>query len=750
LYTQHFERNENYWMESQAEDPWFFTPQIASGATQEFTTSLTDVVNAHHDCVFTASFRGYKWGDTDVTHHLRIYLNNHIVGNVKWLNNEAYDSTLDFPSYWLEEGDNTIKLVSIVDTPSDTNGVILADWFDISYWRQFKAEDDSLEFTPSAVGTYTYTVTNFSDSDIRVYDITDQSQQKRIPSLTIVADGAKFKATFNDASPAEAKYAIAEASGLKSPAAIVADELSGLRSTSNQADYIIITCDNFYNEITPLATYRQKQGFKVKTVKLTDVYDEFNYGISSPYAIKYFLNYAYTQWKKPAPTYVLLVGDATYDFRDDEGYGFTNYMPTFLFYNQEFGETAWDDWFACLDSDTDIFPEMLVGRFPAKTAAEVTNMVNKTIAYENVALSELWTKRAIWVADNEGVFESVSDTLAAMLSDKYFKTKLYLASYSNPNDCKQDIIQDISLGALLVNFSGHGGIQSWAEEDIFTNNDIALLNNKDKYPFILSLNCVNGYFIYPEFLECLAEELLRIQDKGAVAVLAPSGMSLTTHHQILAEGIYDSLFKQNERILGSAVAKGKLYLFQEAADSAPETLKQFILFGDPALILRKEAIPVAQATTPSVYTPSKGISSLYSFNLSTDASKIYPSILFEPELERSLPKETAKVKKGVKPKEKISGSGRSSLIDTLSRSAKAKPGQVKEEAKVTYSFENKIVRLGPVAARQENPAETKPVAEVQQVKEIPLPEAAKAKPVGFWKKIATAITSMFKAWFGAK
>jgi hypothetical protein len=750
LYTHHFEQNTSYWMESEADDPWFFNPQIAAGATQEFITSLTDVVNAPKDCVFSASLRGNKWGETDVTHHLRIYLNNHIVGDVKWLNNEVYNATLAFPSYWLKEGNNTIKLASIVDTPADNNGRVLADWFDISYWRQFKAQSDYLEFTPSGVGNYNYTVSDFSDSDIRVYDVTEHSQVKRIPSLTIQQDGATFKASFNDGSEANSKYAIAATGALNSPAAIVADIASDLRSTSNQADYIIITCDNFSSEIAALALYRQQQGLTVKTVKLTDVYDEFNYGISSPYAIKYFLNYTYTQWKKPAPTYVLLVGDATYDFRDDEGYGFTDYMPTFLFFNQEFGETAWDDWFACFDSDTDIFPEMLVGRFPAKTPAEVTNMVNKTIAYENVSLSEFWTKRAILVADNAAVFESISDTLASMLTDKYFKTKLYLASYGNANDCKQDIIQDINLGALLVNYTGHGGIQSWSGDDIFTNNDIALLNNKDKYPFVLNLNCVNGYFIYPEFRECLAEELLRAGDKGAVAALAPSGMSLTTHQQILAEGIYDSLFKQQERILGSAVAKGKLYLFQEAADTAPETLKQFILFGDPALILRKEAVPVAQATAPSVYTPSRGISSLYSLNISTDASKIYPSILFEPELERSLPKEKPKVKKSVKPKEKLAGSGRSSLIDTLSKSAQAKQEQVKEEAKVTYSFENKIVRLGSVADRQEKLAETKPVAEVKQVKEIPLPEAAKTKPVGFWKKIALAITSMFKAWFGAK
>ena len=753
LYTHHFERNENYWMESGADDPWFFTPQIVTGATQEFTTSLVDVVNAPNDCVFTASFRGYKGGDSDVTHHLRIYLNNHIVGDVKWLNNEVYAPSLSFPSYWLKEGNNTIKLASIADTPSDNNGIILADWFDIAYWRQFKAQNDYLEFTPSGVGNYTYTISNFANSDIRAYDTTDHNQVKRIPSLTIQQDGLTFNAAFNDASGADSKYAIAGSIGIKSPAVIVADVPSDLRSTSNRADYIIITCDDFYNEIAPLALYRQGQGLKVETVKLTDVYDEFNYGISSPYAIKYFLNYTYTQWKKPAPTYVLLVGDATYDFRDDEGFGFTDYLPTFLFYNQEFGETAWDDWFACFDSDTDIFPEMLIGRFPAKTAQEVTNMVNKTIAYENVDLSESWTKNAVFVADNSGVFESISNTLGSVLTDKYTKLNLYLASYGNSNTCKQDIIQKINLGALLVNYTGHGGIQSWAgevpDQDIFKNSDIALLNNKDKYPFVITLNCVNGYFIQPMYNECLAEELLRAQDKGAVGVLAPSGMSLTTHQQILAEGVYDSLFKQQERILGSAVAKGKLYLFQEAADTAPETLKQFILFGDPALILRKEALPVAQATSPSVYTPVRGISSLYALSITSDASKIYPSILFEPELERSIPKEAPKVKEAIKPKEKISGTEYSSIIDRLTE-AKQRKQEKEKEVKVTYSFENKIVRLGFVPAEKKELAETKPVSEVKELKEIPLPEAAKAekpKPTGFWQKVAEAISDFFKRLF---
>ncbi|MCX5707990.1 MAG: C25 family cysteine peptidase [Candidatus Omnitrophica bacterium] len=753
LYTHHFERNENYWMEVAVDDPWFFSPQVSAGATQSFTTSLVDVVNSPQDCLFSASFKAYRWGDSDVTHHLRVYLNNHIIGDVSWLNDESYNAQVAFPSYWLKEGNNIIKLTSIVDGANDTNGLALADWFDISYWRNFVARDDYLEFTPSAIGEHTYSLTGFTDSAIRGYDITDHDSVKKISSLSILPDGPTYKVTFNDSSLAASKYAILEDAGAKTPQAIIADIPSSLRSASNQADYIIITCDSLADAIAPLAAYRTSTGLSVKTAKLTDVYDEFNYGISSPAAIKSFLSYAYNQWKKPAPVYVLLVGDATYDFRDDEEYGFTDYMPTYFFNNQDFGETAWDDWFACFDSEADIFPEMLIGRFPAKSAAEVTAMVNKTIAYESVSLDESWVKNALFIADDAGGFESVCDTLSDTMVDKYLRLKFYLSSYSNSEDCKQDLISAFNRGALLVNYSGHGGIQSWAEEELFTNDDIGSLTNKDKYPFVIDLNCVNGYFVYPMFFECLAEELIRAQDKGAVAVLAPSGMSLTSQQAILAEGLYDSLFKQQERILGSAVAKGKLYLFQEAADTTGEALKQFNLFGDPALVLRKEALVAAAATAPSAYTPVKGLSSLYALNIGLDAAKLYPSLLFDPEIEGRLEKEPKKLPKGAKTKVKELGSvERVSVIDRLAGgSAKTKTNLKPQEA-LSYT-DNKIVRLGPVPKLRTEAPRGMTIAERKAALKSPVKPKVPGrslKPAGFWERFREAVSAMFGGLFRRK
>jgi hypothetical protein len=65
-----------------------------------------------------------------------------------------------------------------------------------------------------------------------------------------------------------------------------------------------------------MVALREDQGLRVKVADIEDIYDEFSYGIKSPQALKDFLSYAYSNWSPPAPQYVLLVGDSTYDPKD--------------------------------------------------------------------------------------------------------------------------------------------------------------------------------------------------------------------------------------------------------------------------------------------------------------------------------------------------------------------------------------------------------------------------------------------------
>ena len=82
------------------------------------------------------------------------------------------------------------------------------------------------------------------------------------------------------------------------------------KDTNNGADYIIITHDDLKGAVSPLAEHRKNNGYRVKVITTREIYNEFSGGIFTPQAIKDFLKYTYRNWKRPAPEFVLLVGDA--------------------------------------------------------------------------------------------------------------------------------------------------------------------------------------------------------------------------------------------------------------------------------------------------------------------------------------------------------------------------------------------------------------------------------------------------------
>ena len=101
-------------------------------------------------------------------------------------------------------------------------------------------------------------------------------------------------------------------------------------------------------------------------VDIEDIYGEFSYGMRNPQALKDFLFRARSSWRRP-PRFVLLVGDASFDPRNYEGYGSFDFVPTKLV-DTAYLETASDDWF--VDFDDDGLPDLAVGRLPVRTAEE--------------------------------------------------------------------------------------------------------------------------------------------------------------------------------------------------------------------------------------------------------------------------------------------------------------------------------------------------------------------------------------------
>ena len=183
---------------------------------------------------------------------------------------------------------------------------------------------------------------------------------------------------------------------MRTPAALEANHPTGWHGRQNGADLVIISPEIFRESLAPLKALRESQGISVALVDIEDIYDEFSYGMKTPQAVKDFLHRARSAWQRP-PRFVLLVGDASFDPRDYQGYGSFDFVPTKLV-ETAYLETASDDWL--VDFDDDGLPDLAIGRLPVRTVEEARIVVSKIVGYESQSI----LAEALLVADIDGEF----------------------------------------------------------------------------------------------------------------------------------------------------------------------------------------------------------------------------------------------------------------------------------------------------------------------------------------------------------
>jgi hypothetical protein len=310
-------------------------------------------------------------------------------------------------------------------------------------------------------------------------------------------------------------------------------------------------------------------------------------------AIRDFLAYAYDNWQSPAPQYVLLVGDSSFDYKDNLNIGTINYVPGYMVVADYMGEAITDEYFVRISGD-DAIPDMYIGRLPAESEAQARSIVDKIKNYEEVNHQKDWRQNVLLIADDqneayEAVFETMNEDAIALLPSKMVPLRGYLES-STAAAITSFIDTTIGSGALIVNYSGHGGLQSWATESIFEDTDVAALDNSGKYPFVIGMSCLTGNFGFVSAskgaVPSLAEVLLQADSEGAVATLMPTGMTTTAGQHILNTALFEAFFTDDIRQLGQAILAAKQVLLANGSAEYEKISETFLLFGDPAMALK--------------------------------------------------------------------------------------------------------------------------------------------------------------------
>ena len=505
-------------------------------------------------------------GLTAQAHEVHIMLNGAELGSMTFAASAHSTARFAVNRALLREGDNTVSLTS-------NNGdadISFVDYLRLTYAHQYTADNNALRF--SVPGGGVVRVDGFSTANIRVVDITDPNSPLELatsgsPSGT--GYSVKVQALGNDT-----RTLMAFADDMTAhPASITANKPSNWNASTNGADLVIITHKDFRQAVEPLATLRRNQGLSVAMVDAEDVYDEFSYGAHTPSAIKAFLMNAAGTWSRK-PGYLLLVGDSSWDPRNFMDQGANDFVPTKLI-DTNYMETASDDWL--VDFTGQGHAEMALGRLPGRTAAEVSLMVSKIMAYEQERELNEPLRGAVMVADDG--FETQSAQTSALLPAGVAKQSLNRAAIGNDDLMRGQLLDALNQGPMIVNFYGHGSVGVWTGAGILDSELADTLTNSNRSSIYLMMTCLNGY-AHDAYVDSLSESVLKAPNGGAVAVWASSGFTPTEPQFAMDSQFYRLLFGGQPLRLGEAARQAKL------ATSDLDVRRTWILLGDPTMRVR--------------------------------------------------------------------------------------------------------------------------------------------------------------------
>ena len=551
------------------------------GALVGSTPVEQDLTAAHSDPNFvSASLQVVLQGATNgQDHRVSVSFNGNYLGEMDFSGLANFTQTFPLAAGQVTNGTNDVVLTAL----NGDNDYSLVQSISLTYGHTYTADGNWLRMT--ARGGDSLQVAGFTNAQIQVYDISNPLRINQV-SARVTLSGGSYSVTF--VAPGTAGHTSTllafSADQIEQPAGLAHHSPTTWAQAQNSADEVIISHPDFIASLAPLVELKSQQGHRVAVVPVDDLYDEFNYGERSPFALRSFLSATVARWR-PKPQSVLLVGDASFDPRNYLGLGDFDFVPTRLIETAAL-KTASDDWFS--DFASTGFATLPTGRLPVRTSADAANVVSKIVGYESGASAGPWTSQVLLVGDQnrDYDFTGATNAVAQLLPPSVNITKI-LADGQDPELVHQQVIAAINSGQVMVNFLGHGSVEQWSLSGFFADPDATALTNGGYLPFVVSMDCLSGFF-QDVYTTSLAESLLLAPEGGAVAVWASSGFT-TADPQATMDRALIGQFAANPGItVGQAILNAK------AGTVDPDVRRTWILFGDPAMRLR---LPAASNST---------------------------------------------------------------------------------------------------------------------------------------------------------
>ncbi|HXC06315.1 MAG TPA: type IX secretion system sortase PorU, partial [Bacteroidia bacterium] len=402
-----------------------------------------------------------------------------------------------------------------------------------------------------------------------------------------------------------------------------------------QTDLIIISHPDFLSQANQLANMHATNDH-MTTIVVTpqQIYNEFSSGRQDVVALRDFARMLYKRYQTPAtmPKYLLLFGDGSYDPKHRLP-GNTNFIVTFENLDpagplNESDSYVSDEFFGLLDDTEGPWDtpsdagniDIGVGRFPVRDVESAQILVNKEQKYislgspppisgcnlQNCSVMRDWRNTVCFVADDgDGDTHVIqAEQLATMMDTgfaNYNVDKIYLDAYQEeqtPGGGRYPGVEDainkrIDQGALIFNYTGHGGPSGLSHKRVVELSQINAWNNLCNLPFFVTATCEFAQYDDPSFVSA-GETVLMNPNGAGIGLLTTVRLVFSTPNFYLNQNFYRCAFQP---IGGQMPRLGDLYRITQNLSGSYTNNRNFSLLADPALRL---AYPQQDSKTTNV------------------------------------------------------------------------------------------------------------------------------------------------------
>ena len=393
-------------------------------------------------------------------------------------------------------------------------------------------------------------------------------------------------------------------------------------------DFIIITDPNFISQANQIATIHSTFD-NISSIIVTpqQIFNEFSSGTQDVTAMRNFIRMLYDRSDSlHAPKYLLLLGSASYDYKNHFTSN-TNRVPTYESNNSLLPTASYvtDDFFGLLDSTSGYFANgdlnIGIGRMPIQTVDEANAMVNKieTYLYKKSTFTETngcttfnkeiqgdWRNVACFIADagNNDLHIGQAEGLVSYVDTANVNiniSKIYIDAFVEAHgpggntypDVNKAITKQVQDGAVMINYTGHGGEEGLSAEYILTISDILNWKNILNMPVFVTATCEFSTFDDPERISA-GEDILLNPVGGAIAMFTTTRVSLSNTNFSLNKSFCKFAFKKDN---GSYRRFGDIIKLSKIDNGSIVNNRNFVLLGDPVLRL---SIPENTVVTSTI------------------------------------------------------------------------------------------------------------------------------------------------------